>query len=134
MGNGARPQNQKVLVRASEEMAGLRQLQTELNHYLWATEISLAYYADTVGNSDVDKDTPVIEFLNHLSVDAFVKNNQGVPKYNLSVGHSIEQAKLSMPYLYRTVITYFSTALEQYLEKRVRPLRSGKNRVNGGLI
>ena len=112
----------RVRVAVSSTMGALRRTQTALNKFLWSTELSLNYVLDHFPKVFPDSDQLASEALAHLDSTAWFRNNQGRLKYSGSIGDTIEQVKANPPYLYRSVLTYFTSAFEEYLEERVAGL------------
>ncbi len=112
----------RVRVAVSSAMGDLRRTQTALNQFLWSTELSLHYVLDHFPKVFPDSEQLSSEALAHLDSTAWFRNNQGRLKYSGSIGDTIDQVKANTPYLYRSVLTYFASAFEEYLEERVGEL------------
>ena len=118
----------KKKFKVSPEMVDLRITQQQLNRYLWTAEISQLYTVESL-DSRYPEGTELIEdTLNYLKATAFYKNNQGHLKYRGTVKETTTQITENMPYLYRSVLTYFASAFENYLVQRIRPLLKKKPR------
>jgi len=123
----------KICLRASKEMAALRRMQTQINNFLWTSEISAFHALTDFESRFPDKSLLIERELAHLPTNAFYKNNQGRIKYGGSIGKTCTHIAEGMPFLYRSVLTYFASAFESYLDAKVRPrLEKPNDRVRWG--
>jgi hypothetical protein len=115
--------NAKVTIAFSKEMENLRIVQTELNHFLWTSEISYGYILSELPKHFPDKTTLAVDALGHVTTEAWYPTNQGRIKFGDSTGRVLEQVSANTALIYRAVLVFFYSAFEHYLEERIRPLK-----------
>lgn len=113
----------RVCVAVSSEMGDLRRTQTALNRFLWPTELSYNYVLAELPKAFRDTEQPAADALSNLRSTAWYKNNQGRIKYAGTIGQTVTQVRENTPYIYRTVLVYFASAFEDYLDRRLARVR-----------
>lgn len=119
----------RVWVSVSDEMLELRNLQWQLNQFLWTSEIAYAYLLSNAPAAFPDADVPAIDVLGHLMTQAWYPSNQGNIKYRGTIGDVLGQTAKNTTSIYRAVIVFFASAFEHYLESRIG---SRRNKTQGG--
>ena len=122
MGRRDNSTDERVTVAISREMADLRVVQTTLNHFLWTTEIAYGYMLAEAPAAFANLDQPAVEVLRHITTEAWYPTNQGRIKFGETVGKILDQVTANTVHVYRAVLVFFSSAFENYLDRRLRHL------------
>jgi len=123
---------ERVEIAVSLEMAELRETQKILNDFLWTSEISYGYLLSQGRTAFADMNQPTIDVLGHVLTEAWYPSNQGRIKFDETIGNTLGQITLNTVHVYRAVVILFASAFENYLDKRVGPLRSNKGQGKWG--
>lgn len=118
----------RICLRASKEMVDLRRMQTDINTFLWTSEIHHYYALADLSAKFPDGTGQIEDACPGLPTNAFYRNNQGRSKYKATIARAHQDATKGRAFLYRAVLTYFASAFESYLEAKVRPLLEKKRK------
>ncbi len=111
---------ERVIVAVSPEMAKLRSVQRELNHFLYSTELSYGLALTGEDARLANADALVSDVLADVYASAWYPSNQGEIHYKVNTAKFLEQLGRNVRYVSRAVIVQWVPYFEEYLERRVR--------------
>lgn len=100
----------------------LREVQDQLNRFLWSTELCYGHFLFEPERTFGDLERLTSDALGHVATEAWYPSTHGFIKYNQNVKDMQRIVQENTVHIYRAVTVSFVAAFEQYLDVRMREL------------
>jgi hypothetical protein len=105
----------------SADFVELRRVQALLNAFLWSSDISYRFVADSKDPRLANLGGKASQVLAGVKARAWYPNIKGLPHYKKSIGGFLKDVATNETYVYRGIIVQWHAAFESFLDQRMRP-------------